>query len=121
VSVGNAARVALGAIRLVNGLWALLLPKQMGRTIGLSPDDPGVVYPLRMFGVRTVLLGVDLLTAGEERRERALREGVAIHLSDAATAATAGIRGDLRPRSAIAATAISTVNTCLAIVGLARR
>ena len=121
MTIGNAARVALAGIRLCNGLWALLFPRHLGRTIGLSPDDRAVIYPLRMFGIRTVLLGVDLLTVTEDRRERALREGVVIHLSDAASAAAAGVRGDLRPRSAIVATTISTVNTCLALVGLARR
>jgi hypothetical protein len=119
--IGDGARVALAGIRLFNGLWALLLPMSMGKAVGVDPEDRAVVYPLRMFGVRTVALGLELLVCGEDRRRQALREGVAIHASDAAIALTAGVRGDLRPRSAALATTISTVNTILAVTALLRR
>ena len=59
------ARIALATIRLVNGTMALLTPGMMLRRLGADPRANGVaVYPLRMFGIRTVVLGVERLTGG---------------------------------------------------------
>jgi hypothetical protein len=50
------ARIALATIRLVNGALALLAPEVMLRRLGADPRTNGVaVYPLRMFGIRTVV------------------------------------------------------------------
>ncbi len=70
-----------------------------------------------MFGIRTVVLGIELLFGDPETRERSLRAGVVIHASDTLSAATAGIRGDLPPLTATALTGISTLNTILSVVG----
>jgi hypothetical protein len=67
------ARIALATIRLVNGGLALLAPEVMLRRFeagrqadpGAGPDPGRVaVYPLRMFGIRTVVLGIQLLASG---------------------------------------------------------
>ena len=59
--VQDIARTALGAIRIVNGALALLAPRWLARRLGAEPDaERSVVYALRLFGIRTVLLGADL-------------------------------------------------------------
>lgn len=109
------ARVALASIRLVNGALALFAPAVMLRRLGADPETNRVaVYPLRMFGVRTVLLGLDLLTGGRTRRQGTT--GVVIHATDAASAVTAGLRRQLPARVAVVAAAISLTNTALALV-----
>lgn len=85
-------------------------------------SNPAPVYPLRMFGVRTVLLGTELLLPQDEReRARAMRNGIVIHASDTLAAGLGGLRGQLPPRTAALLTGISAVNTALAIIGSSGR
>ena len=108
------ARLALATIRLVNGTLALVAPNTLLRRLGADPDANKVaVYPMRMFGIRTVVLGVQLLAG--PRSPEADQFGVLIHASDTATAFTAGLR-QLPPRVAILTTGISLTNTVLAVV-----
>jgi hypothetical protein len=114
--VGEAARLALGSIRLVNGAGALLVPEAVGRKLGVDPDaNPSAPYVTRLFGVRTVLLGYELLQRDERARRRALRVAPLIHASDTAAAIIAGWTGALPRRAAITAAVISSVNTVLAL------
>ena len=121
------ARIALATIRLVNGALALLAPGVMLRRLEAGQQaDPGTgadpdrvaVYPLRMFGIRTVVLGLQLLAGGSARQSDTLRQqgqvGVVIHAVDAASAITAGLRRQLPARVAIVAAGISMTNTALA-------
>src|SRR4051794_37966179 len=109
------ARVALATIRLVNGTVALLTPEKMIRRLGADPDaEPVAVHPLRMFGIRTVVLGVQLLVDKPTRRTSGV--GVVIHASDAASAIMAGLRHRLPARVAVVAAGISLANTALALV-----
>jgi hypothetical protein len=109
------ARLTLAAIRLVNGTLALLAPETLLRRLGADPDANKVaIYPLRMFGIRTVVLGVQLLI--DQPSPQADRFGVLIHATDSATAITAGIRRQLPPRIAAVTSAISLSNTALAVV-----
>lgn len=109
------ARIALATIRLVNGTVALLAPEMMLRRLGADPAVNGVaVYPLRMFGIRTVLLGAELLTDG--RMQQKGQVGILIHATDAASAITAGLRRQLPARVAILAAGISLTNTALAAI-----
>jgi uncharacterized protein YjeT (DUF2065 family) len=112
------ARVALGLIRLINGTLALLAPRKVARMFGVDPETNGaVVYVLRLFGIRTVLLGAQLLlTKDAERRQEALRAGLVIHGSDTLAAAWAGLRGDLPKKAAITGTVVSAANTALAVI-----
>ncbi|MFF4159356.1 hypothetical protein ACX9I7_25320 [Streptomyces sp. L500] len=107
---------ALAGVRLLNGVTGLLMPSVLIHR--LDPDrelSPAAVYAFRLFGIRTILLGLDLLTNHGERLREDLREGILIHGSDTATAAGLGIRGQLAPRTAALTTLISATNTVLAI------
>ena len=115
-------RYALAGIRLVNGGAALFTPEQLAKRLGADPEANGaVVYALRMFGVRTIVIGAELLVLGGEDLDRSLRKGVVIHASDTVAAAAAGAKGYLPPRIAALTTLISTVNTGLAIAARGRR
>jgi predicted nucleic acid-binding protein len=107
----------LAFIRLFNGSSALLIPEAVLKRLGGDPrHDSTAIYPLRMFGVRTVLLGTELLILKGEERRRAARRGIVIHGSDVFAAATAGVRGQMPKRVALATVLISSVNTYLAAV-----
>jgi hypothetical protein len=115
VTVRAYARIALATIRLVNGTMALLTPEMMLRRLEVDPAaNKAATYPLRMFGVRTVVLGVDLLAGGSMQQKG--RVGVVIHASDAASAITAGLRRQLPARAALVAAGISVTNTVLAAI-----
>ncbi len=112
------SHLILGSIRLFNGLAALLVPEVTARRLGTDPEaNPAPIYPLRMFGVRTVVLGAELLLSGSDTRRQSMRVGIPIHASDTAAAAMGGIRGQLPRRTAALLTGISTVNTLLAVLG----
>ena len=112
----DAARRTLASIRIANGVAALIAPEVLLGRLGVDTrTDRSGSYPFRMFGIRTVLIGADLLLLRGEERRRATRLAVVIHAADTVSAATCGIRGDLPRRSAIVATGISAVNTLLAI------
>ena len=114
---GRRARQALGTIRLVNGALALFAPRFLIRRLGTDPDlDPSAVYPFRMFGVRTLLIGADLLLLTGEESRRATRLAVVIHATDTASAATCLVKGYLPRKAGIVATAISSLNTVLAVI-----
>ncbi|WP_406723607.1 hypothetical protein WJ438_01460 [Streptomyces sp. GD-15H] len=106
---------ALAGVRLFNGATGLLAPALLIQR--LDPDrelSPAAVYAFRLFGIRTILLGLDLLANRGERLREDLREGILIHGSDTATAAMLGIRGQVPPRTAALITLISATNTVLA-------
>ena len=110
------AHVALAGIRLFNGAAALLAPGFLGRRAGVPPEaNPGAPYFMRMFGIRTILIALELLLSKGQARARALNTGVVIHASDTVSAAVSGFRGELPRRSAMIATAISATNTLLAV------
>ncbi|HEV7663093.1 MAG TPA: hypothetical protein VGQ62_06125 [Chloroflexota bacterium] len=110
------ARIGLASIRLLNGAAALIVPGFLARNIGVDPDtQPGINYVFRMFGVRTVLIGVDLLAPPGARRDAAVRSAMVIHASDT-LAAWLATRSGLFPKQGRVIVAISAFNTLLAIV-----
>jgi hypothetical protein len=112
-----AARYALGGIRILNGGLALVAPELIVKRLEGEPlSSAAATYGLRLFGVRTVFLGIDLLTMRGHHLKRSLGHAVLIHASDTATAATLGVSGRIRPRVAVPLTAISALNTVLAVV-----
>ena len=118
--VSELAWQALAIIRLVNGALALVAPRWLARRLGVDPAaQPAMLYALRMFGIRTVLIGAELWVQ-PETRQRALRQGVMIHASDVTAAVIAGVFGQLPVRSALTAGGISTLNTVLAVFASAR-
>lgn len=113
----DGARIALAGIRLFNGAAALFAPRWMIRRLGGEPDsNPVAVHALRMFGIRTVLIGADLLGSRRASRERAVRSAVLIHASDTVSAVLAGLRRDLSPRASAVGALISLANTVLAVL-----
>ena len=116
------ARVTLSAIRLFNGTAALFAPAALVRRLGVDPEaNPAALYALRMFGVRTVLIGAQLLLRNGGLRAHSLRVAPVIHVLDAAAAMIAGAQGQLPRRAATTAALISTVNTVLAVVAQTRK
>ncbi len=73
------ARILLAGIRLFNGAAALFTPKLLARQFGDNPNH-AVVYALRLFGVRTIIVGIELLAPDEELRASALRYAIPIHV-----------------------------------------
>jgi hypothetical protein len=117
---GEFAWKALAIIRLVNGALALVAPRWLARRLGVDPAaQPAMLYALRMFGIRTVLIGAELWLQ-PETRQRSLRQGIVIHASDVTAALIAGVFGQLRVRSALTAGGISMLNTALAVFASAR-
>lgn len=114
------ARILLAGIRLLNGAAALFAPKLLARQFGDNRNS-AIIYVLRLFGVRTIIAGIELLAPDEELRASALRYAIPIHASDTLSAALAGIQGQLPSRVSIMLTAISGVNTALAIVAQPRK
>ena len=115
------ARITLAGIRLFNGVAALFVPATLARQLGVDPAaNPAALYALRLFGVRTVLIGAQLMLRDGGVRAHSLRVAPAIHALDASAALIAGERGQLPRRAATTAAIISTVNTVLAIVALKR-
>lgn len=109
------ARIALAAVRMFNGVGALVVPQAFARRMGAQPGTEGPsVHPWRMFGIRTALIALDLLSRDPAVRRHALRVALLIHVSDTISAARAGLAGELPRRSAVVTTSISAGNVVLA-------
>jgi uncharacterized protein YjeT (DUF2065 family) len=115
--MADSARILLACIRLFNGLTALLVPQQLARRLGIDTDEyPAAMYVLRMFGIRTVLIGFDLLAPHGHRRQQAVKAAPIIHASDTLAAFLAGQNGHFPQPMARLTVVISAVNTGLAII-----
>jgi len=111
MAAGDSARIALASVRLVNGTAALLQPGLLARGLGADPEqNPALLYALRMFGVRTVVIGLDLL----RREPPAMRSAVPIHASD--TLAAVVLSRQLPPEKRALVVGISALNTVLALL-----
>jgi hypothetical protein len=115
--VRSNAHLVLAGIRFLMGALALVVPEFLAKRLDVDADkSPGLLYFQRMFGIRTVFIALDLVTGPDEDRRRALSRGRVIHACDATGAALAGARGNLAPRPARMAVAISLVNLLLALI-----
>jgi hypothetical protein len=120
--IRDLARYALAGIRLFNGTLALLAPGVLTQRLGVDKDAaPAAAYALRMFGIRTVIIGAELLVLHGDELDRSLRNGVIIHASDALSATTAGVTKQLPAKAAATATTISTINVLLALAARERK
>jgi hypothetical protein len=116
-TVGKIARYTLGAIRFVNGAIGLLAPAVIIRRFGDEPaGNPAATYGLRLFGIRTVLLGADLIRLRERDLDRAVRTAPLIHASDTATVLALRQSKQLSPEQARPLLLISAANTLLALI-----
>ena len=117
----DGARILLALIRIFNGSAALLAPQFLSKRLGIDYEaNPAMLYVWRMFGIRTVLIGADLLLQKGERRQEALRLGIVVHASDTLAAYLAGRSGKMPANSARMITAISAINTALAVFATKR-
>jgi hypothetical protein len=116
-TIGTAARYGLGAIRVVNGTLGLLAPGVIIRRLGDSKAETNAaaIYALRMFGIRTVLIGADLFRLRPPELDRALRLAIVIHASDTVTVLSLWRRRHLTPDAARPLALISGLNTVLAL------
>jgi hypothetical protein len=113
----DAARTALAAIRIVNGTAALLAPELLLGRLGVDTTrDPSGAYPFRLFGVRTIVIGLDLLLLSGKELQRATKLAVLIHAADTISAAVTTVRGDLPGKQGLVTIGISAVNTGLGLV-----
>jgi hypothetical protein len=119
--IRDTARVALASIRLVNGVAAVSVPATFARRLGADPPGPALTYALRLFGVRTVLIGFELLQRDPEARARAVRVAPLIHAGDTVAALLGGACGALSRPAARTATIVSATNLALSLVAQPRR
>ena len=121
-SNADLARVLLAGVRLTMGTAGLLAPGLVIRRLDIDPAvQPAMRYPLRMFGIRTVLIGADLLAPDARRRGYAEQLAPVVHGSDTVSAFLAWRRGHLPRRAGAMATTISAVNLLLSLVALTSR
>lgn len=107
----------LAGIRLVNGGLALAVPNVLGARLGVNTSSsPGLGYAFRLFGVRTVLIGVQLWRAPAVPDNSTVREAILVHGADTAAAVAVYRLGELPRRGALLAIAISATNTALAVL-----
>lgn len=112
----DAARIALAAVRIANGSASLLAPRLAARRLGASAEtEDAYVYPLRLFGVRTIVIGAELLLRDGAVRRTALDAALVVHASDTAAAILGGVRKELSPRRAAMLALVSASNTALAV------
>ena len=75
----GAARKTLAAIRIFNGTAGLLAPEMLLGRLGVdTTKDRSGTYPFRMFGIRTILIGLDLLLLTGDDLRRAEKLAVLI-------------------------------------------
>jgi len=68
------ARITLACIRIFNGTASLVAPSAFARRLGTDADGEGsAVHIARMFGIRTILVGVDLLSRDPAARSDSQR------------------------------------------------
>ena len=116
-TLGRTARIALGGVRIVAGATGLLAPATIITRFGDSDPaaNPAAIYGLRLFGIRTVLIGADLLRLHGADLDRALWAAPIIHASDTATVLALQRAKQLSPERARPLALISGVNTVLAV------
>lgn len=117
-TIAKTARYALGGVRLLAGSSGLLAPTMIIRRFGDDDpaSNPAAIYGLRLFGIRTVLIGADLLLLRGRELDRAVRAAPLIHASDTATVAALQRSKQLSPQLARPFLLISGTNTVLALI-----
>lgn len=107
----------LAAIRVINGALALFAPNILGKRLGVNTRmSPGFGYAFRLFGVRTVLLGIQLWRAPDDPDNPVVREAILVHASDTAAAIAVQRLRELPKAGTRMAIAASAINTVLAVL-----
>ena len=110
-------------MRVVNGVLGLVAPTFIARRLGDEHPErnAAAIYGIRLFGIRTIVIGLDLLRPPGEALDRAVRAAPLIHGSDTATVLTLQRRKVLPSQLARPLAAISGLNTLLAVVAVLGR
>lgn len=128
VRITGVARKALGLVRLTFGSIALAAPHILIHRISspnsedvsrADPDETAAKYAFRLFGVRTVIIGLELLLLKGAPLDRAANLAPVIHGSDTVAAILAARSGRLSARTGLMLVSVSALNTALSF--LARR
>jgi len=115
--VANGARIALAVLRLTFGTLGLLAPQVLVRRIeGDDAKSPAAIYAFRLFGIRTILLGRELLVQKGPELRSSLNEAPLVHGSDTITATLLALGGRVPPRSGLSLVTVSAVNTALSLI-----
>lgn len=114
--LNDGARYALGIVRLVNGGLGLVLPRVLIRRIDSSDPSPAAVYAFRLFGIRNILIGRDVLVRRGEALDRCIDEAVVVHGCDSLTATVLTVTGAVPRRAGLLLMAVSVTNTTLALL-----
>lgn len=116
-TLGKTARIALGAVRIAAGATGLLAPAMIISRFGEGDPsaNPAAIYGLRLFGIRTILIGADLFRLHGHDLDHALRVAPLIHASDTATVLALQRNKQLSPERARPLALISGLNTVLAV------
>jgi hypothetical protein len=119
---GTGTARVLAAIRIVNGAVALTAPGVFTSQMHATAADESPRYPFRLFGIRALVNGAELLWP-EASLRRLPEITVLVHASDLASACIAGLRHEVSPRFARRTVLLSGINTGLAVATwvLARR
>ena len=117
-ALGTAARYILGGIRIVTGTVGLVAPAMIMARFGEADprSNPAATYGLRLFGIRTVLIGVDLVRLRGAALDHAVTAAPIIHASDTGTVLALQASKQLSPELARPLLLISGTNTVLALV-----
>jgi hypothetical protein len=111
------ARTTLHGHQAVQRCRGAVCANDAGPSVGSrSGSQPCPLYALRLFGVRTVFIGAQLLLRDSGVHAHSLRIAPVIHALGATAALIAGERGQLPRRAATTAALISTVITVLAVI-----
>jgi len=119
-SHADRARVWLAGIRILNGALGIVAPSWLTRRVGGQPSA-ATTYAFHLFGIRTVLIGADLLSRDRDVRDQAVREAFPIHASDTATCLMLTLWRRVTPRAGVMLTAISAMNVVLALKARTRQ
>jgi hypothetical protein len=107
----------LAGIRLVNGSIALFARRIFIGNLGSDvAQNPAAVYAFRMFGIRTILVALELLWPKAEVRARAVKQAPIIHASDTVAAFLASRSALVPHRAGVTIVIISSFNTLLSLV-----
>jgi hypothetical protein len=117
-TLGKTARIALAGVRIAAGTTGLAAPAMIISRFGDSTPaaNPAAIYGLRLFGIRTLLMGADLLRLRGRDLDRALALAPIIHASDTATVLALRRNKQLSPERARPLVLISCMNTLLAVI-----
>jgi len=107
----------LAVIRMVNGATALVAPQVYTSRMGATSADGATKYAFRLFGIRALVSGWELL-APESQRRWLPELTVLVHASDVVSAYAAGRQGEVSRDFSRMTVALSGLNTALAVAGL---